>query len=220
MGGERPNYYAIIPAEVRYSNIKPNAKLLYGEITALTNKKGYCFASNNYFAELYNVSKNTISLWIAELKRAGFVSVLIVWENKQVKERRMSITKLSGRYHEKKGEGITKKEEVNNTRINTTSNLSIRKEEFIASINFLNVSRETRTEFINYWTEENHSKTKMKFELERTWDIKKRLERWINNSKKWNTNTTKKSRIKTSLSAHEKAKEMVRKMNDNSNNEL
>ena len=50
---ETPNYYAIIPSNVRYSDLKPNAKLLYGEITALSNKHGFCFASNKYFANLY-----------------------------------------------------------------------------------------------------------------------------------------------------------------------
>lgn len=41
---EQPNYYAIIPACVRYAKIKANAKLLYGEITALANKTGECYA--------------------------------------------------------------------------------------------------------------------------------------------------------------------------------
>ena len=45
---ERPNYYAIIPANVRYSDITPNAKLLYGEITCLCNKEGYCYATNDF----------------------------------------------------------------------------------------------------------------------------------------------------------------------------
>ena len=36
---EQPNYYAIIPATVRYdTNLKYAKKLLYGEITALANK--------------------------------------------------------------------------------------------------------------------------------------------------------------------------------------
>ena len=60
----KPSYYAIIPAEVRYSNLKPNAKLLYGEITALSSKEGYCFATNNYFAKLYNVTKKPLGVAI------------------------------------------------------------------------------------------------------------------------------------------------------------
>lgn len=70
---ERPNYYAVIPAHVRYSNITPNAKLLYGEITALANKTGYCYASNDYFAKLYGVTKTTITLWINELVKNNFI---------------------------------------------------------------------------------------------------------------------------------------------------
>ena len=79
----KPSYYAIIPAEVRYSNLKPNAKLLYGEITALSGKLGYCYASNNYFAELYDVSKNTISSWISDLKKLGFITVIVERNDKK-----------------------------------------------------------------------------------------------------------------------------------------
>ena len=89
----KPNYYAIIPATVRYSKLKPNTKLLYGEITALASKEGYCFASNRYFANLYDVTKNTISSWISDLKKEGFITVMIVKEGNQVIERRIGITK-------------------------------------------------------------------------------------------------------------------------------
>lgn len=69
MSNNEPGYYAIIPANVRYdSKLPANAKLLYGEITALCNKEGYCWATNDYFAELYNTTDKTISRWIKHLK--------------------------------------------------------------------------------------------------------------------------------------------------------
>ena len=49
------SHYIIIPAIVRYDNRLPNgAKLLFGDICALTNKFGYCFATNGYFAEVFS----------------------------------------------------------------------------------------------------------------------------------------------------------------------
>jgi hypothetical protein len=39
---------------------------------------------------------------------------------------------------------------------------------------------ELRKEFIAYWTEPNKSGTKMRFELEKTWDLSRRLHRWAN----------------------------------------
>jgi len=36
-------------------------------------------------------------------------------------------------------------------------------------------------DFYNYWTEPNKSNTKLKFEMEKTWDTTKRLKRWADN---------------------------------------
>ena len=69
MKQSKPNYYAVIPADVRYSkNLTPNAKLLYAEITALCNMNGKCTASTQYFAKLYNVSKTSIQNWLKILE--------------------------------------------------------------------------------------------------------------------------------------------------------
>lgn len=71
---ETPNYYAIIPASVRYEKrIPAGAKLLYGEITALANSKGFCYATNRYFADLYEVDSRTIKRWIAILNELEFI---------------------------------------------------------------------------------------------------------------------------------------------------
>ncbi len=71
---ENPNYYAVIPADVRYSKkLEPNAKLLYGEISALCNREGYCWANNRYFSELYGVDSRTIQRWLQSLQKENFI---------------------------------------------------------------------------------------------------------------------------------------------------
>lgn len=70
-----PGYYAIIPATVRYDKkLNSGAKLLYGEITALCSKEGYCWASNKYFSDLYDTSDRTISRWVKQLKDGGYIN--------------------------------------------------------------------------------------------------------------------------------------------------
>lgn len=73
-----PNYFAVIPANVRYDNdISPNAKLLYGEITALCNKMGFCWATNEYFSKLYNLSDRTIRSLLKQLSDKNYIKIFI-----------------------------------------------------------------------------------------------------------------------------------------------
>mgnify|MGYP002716080265 FL=1 len=100
--------------------------IMYGELTALSNKYGYSYASNNYFAELYNVHKKTVSTWINHLKEKGYIDTVVVRdENMNVKERKIYITapyplNRGEGYPQKNGEPIHKKTEENNTRKNNT----------------------------------------------------------------------------------------------------
>lgn len=74
----KSNYYAIIPAIVRYDKeLTDKAKLLYGEITCLCNKEGYCFATNNYFANLYNCTPRAIQFTISKLQEKGYIKIII-----------------------------------------------------------------------------------------------------------------------------------------------
>ena len=43
-------------------------------------------------------------------------------------------------------------------------------------------SKQLVKEFFDYWSEPNKSKTKMRYELERTWDVERRLAKWDNNN--------------------------------------
>lgn len=48
-------------------------------------------------------------------------------------------------------------------------------------------------DFYRYWSEPNKNKTKMKFEMEKTWDLARRLKTWFNNEQKWNKKRGKKN---------------------------
>ena len=139
---EKPNFYGIMPADVRYDkNLKPMEKILYTEITALSNKEGYCFATNSYFGELYEVNKKTVSGWISNLEKQGYIKIVLIYKKgtKEIVERRIYInqkvtpinentdtyvkkdvvvsTKYSIGYPQKNGDPIHKKVEDNNTRL-------------------------------------------------------------------------------------------------------
>lgn len=76
-------YYAIIPSTILFNKeIKPNEKLLYAVITVLSNKEGYCYASNSYLAKLLNAEPHTISKWVSHLKGLGFVCLEIIKNDK------------------------------------------------------------------------------------------------------------------------------------------
>lgn len=112
-------YYAVIPANVRYDKaIISGAKLLYGELTALCNEKGFCWATNKYFADLYEIDPRTIRRWVQSLAYAGYIQVDIVNEI----ERKIYI--LEGgqkrpRGRTKKSMGGGQKSPHNNTSNNT-----------------------------------------------------------------------------------------------------
>lgn len=132
---ENPNYMAFIPATLRYDNrLKSSEKILFGEFTALANKKGYCFATNKYFSTLYGVSVVTVSRWINHLKELGYIHVEMIKEGKEIKERRIyplldplskeliPINKNDNRgINKNDNRGINKNVKENNTRENNTS---------------------------------------------------------------------------------------------------
>lgn len=108
MSVSQPGYYAIIPATVRYDKrLKAAAKLLYGEITCLTQRDGYCWADNSYFAELYGVDTSTISRWISQLSSFGYVEVELL--KAEGNKRKITIDKKVNTYTQKGQYLLTKK---------------------------------------------------------------------------------------------------------------
>lgn len=159
MEEQQKAYYAIIPANVRYDkDLVPNAKLLYGEITALCNEKGYCWATNQYFAELYNVSDRTIKNWISQLVDKGYIQRSVKYREgtKEIEQRKLFIcsennfTTLGNYVPDPEENNFTTPSEknfpVNNTSINNTfNNTNIYKEK--------NIKKESVNSVISSYTE-------------------------------------------------------------------
>lgn len=91
----KPGYYAILTAEVRYDkNLTADEKLLYAEITALTQMNGACYAPNSYFAELFSCEERTIRRRLEKLEKAGYIERIVIYKDgtKEVEKRILDLT--------------------------------------------------------------------------------------------------------------------------------
>lgn len=71
--------YAISPNCIRHlPGLSLLAKCVHIEILNLSGKEGYCWASNKYLADIFEVHPITISKEIAELKKLGIISTEMI----------------------------------------------------------------------------------------------------------------------------------------------
>lgn len=121
-------------------------------ISGLTAEKGYCYASNEYFAKKFNLEPETISRRISKLKDKGYIKLEFKKEGNYIKSRKIRLTKTSlplnknvngsldenviGSLDENVKENITS---INNTRENNTS-------ENLLAFQFLKTEYPTRFE--------------------------------------------------------------------------
>jgi len=187
---EKPNYYAIIPATVRYdTRLKANEKLLYGEITALTEKTGECWASNKYFCNLYEVKENAIATWIRSLKNNGYIEVIYQYKGKEIEQRIIKIGTIQkdNTPYSKRYRGTIQKGEENTTSTNT--NKETISKDIVKKNNF---TKPTLDELKNYTKEHN-----LKIDEERFIDYyeakgwmigKNKMKDWKAAARNWNRN--------------------------------
>ena len=103
-----------IPDKVRYNNeLTFFARLIYTDILSLAKKENFCFATNQYFADLYNVSQKTVSISIKELEKEFCISVELTKDSRGTYRKItplhfIGITKTSNGMEENVKRGITK----------------------------------------------------------------------------------------------------------------
>lgn len=123
MEREMPTYYSILPANVRYAdNLSLLQKLLFSEITALSQKEGYCFASNDYFAKLYGKNSKYISGILNDMAIKGYLTIQVEKTNGNLRKIWIAIQKNLDTYSEKPDYPYSEKPEHNNINNNNKTN--------------------------------------------------------------------------------------------------
>ncbi|NCD40577.1 MAG: helix-turn-helix domain-containing protein [Bacteroidia bacterium] len=162
---ERPSFWAIIPATVRYDDVVGStAKLLFAEITALSNQEGYCWASNQYFAELFKISITQVSRLIKSLEDRGFL--------------KSEVDRAGGNLRKIYPQIITEP-------VKGSGNKSF-KEKFDDLVGSIPADLyEERKAFIDYWTAKNDGGKKEHWQKQKTFAMRQRWSTWLRNNKKW-----------------------------------
>ena len=70
-----------IPKEIWLSkDLSTNEKILLAEIDSLGGSSDGCFASNQYFADFFDLSKDRISRLVSGLKNKGYITVELIYK--------------------------------------------------------------------------------------------------------------------------------------------
>jgi len=164
----RPNFWAVIPATVRYDKkVGSTAKLLFAEITALSNFEGYCWARNDYFAKLFDISVTQVSRLISSLEERGFIKTEILREDK-TKRKIFSLISIDGI--------VGSPTQTDDTLI----------EKFDKAVGVLpEAMKEERQKFLDYFMATNDGSKKQHWQKQKTFSIKQRWATWIANARKW-----------------------------------
>lgn len=132
---------------------------------------------NEQLSEFENTStqnsKNAKDGWKKRRKQKGLVDV--------------SERNASASNPQSKSDAIKRREENNKIR---EENIKERKLKFASTLEpFLEkYGKEFLNDFFSYWGEENKQKTKFRQEMEKAWDLKRRLENWQRNNQKFTKN--------------------------------
>ena len=156
-----------------------------------------------------NTLKKLIEQGFLETKRIGIPA------KKHFKINEDQVMKLLNNLSVIKSTTINKNKEI---RI-INNNISNRREDFVSDVLSFDYDENILNGFIDYWTEPNKSNTKMKYELNKTWQTSLRLKTWAANQKKWDKpKSSGMSKIHQHLQKNINVKEKLKKQFENENN--
>ena len=208
---DKPNYYAVIPADVRYSKkLTPNAKLLYAEITALCNMNGKCTASTEYFSKLYEVSRVSIQKWLKILESNNHIKRVNIYKQGSKEILTRVITLVNNPCKEKLIDNTNIN--INNINLTDSNNKGHFKKPTLDDIKNYCILRKNNIDaeaFIDFYESKN-------------WYVgKNKMKDWKACIRTWERRETKKptmSKIHQHLQKNINVKEKLKKQFENENN--
>jgi len=164
----KPSFWAVIPATVRYDEkVGSTAKLLYAEITALSNAQGYCWASNEYFGKLFNITPKQASRLIADLCERGFLKSYIDGQ--------------AGNQRKLYPQSTVENEPMPDTK--RVKTLAERFEEQVGPV--VTELADEKKAFLDYWTAKNDGGKKEHWQKQTTFAMRQRWATWKRNKRDW-----------------------------------
>ena len=124
----KESYYMNIPATVWDTKLSSKAILMYGHITVLANKQGFCYANNKYFERVLTISTSSLTRYMNQLEDMGLIRRELIYKEgtKEVIQRKIymntgiTTVEQSPIFTHEQGSMVTH-EQDNTTSNNTTS---------------------------------------------------------------------------------------------------
>lgn len=138
---------------------------------------------------LDQIREADISRWTTECQKAGLI-VLYKNEGKtyiEIKDFKQRLRQMVSKFPKNDGQSTVdgQREGNQNPEVEGKETMEERKQKFASTLEPFNkqYNREMLVKFFKYWTEPNKSGTKFRQELEKTWELSRRLETWASNDK-------------------------------------
>lgn len=183
---------------IRYS---PHEQLVMLRLLLFANEDGVVGFSTRKLAELCGLTRQNIRSILTNLSKKGDLVIDATPASNPASNPRLTFVTICNfdtyRVGKRKStQQVTQQVTQGKTTLSKSkASLKEREHEFGESLipYVEKYSKETIRAFFNYWTEKNKSGTKMRFELEKTWETAKRLQTWASREKVPKSTTALKS---------------------------
>ena len=117
-------------------------------ISSLSAEKGYCWASNKYLGDLFEIDEYMVSKKIKKLENKGYLKIEYEKNGAKITKRILRLSKMTTVYCQKRQPSIVKNDKEKNTNIKNTNNNIYNIVEYLnqkANVHYKPTTKKTRS---------------------------------------------------------------------------